>query len=87
MAVPDELLTPKELAARLKVCESTVYREQSAGLIPGRLVRGKLRFSWPEVLRALPAAPAKDRDEDCQSNDLVWLLKSRVKSVKLLGAR
>jgi hypothetical protein len=53
----DELLTPKELAARLKCSVRTAYREQREGRIPGRLVRGRLRFWWPDVVRALPPAP------------------------------
>lgn len=79
-----ELLTPKELAAKLKVCESTVYREQRDGRMPGRMVRGKLRFSWPEVVRSLPAAPVDvqaniSRSRLGDSSNLVLLLKARVK--------
>lgn len=54
-----QLLTPKELGERLKVSERTIYREQADGRIPGVLVRGKLRFYWPEVLKALPLAPVE----------------------------
>lgn len=82
-SLTSELLTPKELAAKLKVCERTVYREQREGRIPGRLVRGKLRFSWPEVLRALPAAPveisADMRRAAMGAPDLVMQLKRCVK--------
>ncbi len=55
----DALLTPKQAAARLQVSESTIYREVRDGVLPGRMVRGKLRLYWPEVLRGLPAAPVR----------------------------
>ena len=62
MSDTDDLLTPEELAKKLKHCSvSTVYRMQADGEIPGRLVRGKLRFVYAEVLRALPAAPAANQ--------------------------
>lgn len=81
MLVPDELLTAKELALKLKVCERTVKRDQRDGLIPGRMVRGLLRFSWPEVLRALPAAPVDVHADRARvvGSDLVMVLKHRVK--------
>jgi len=52
------MLTPDDLAARLQVSAATIYRMQADGQIPGRLVRGKLRFVWSEVVKALPRAPA-----------------------------
>jgi excisionase family DNA binding protein len=52
-----QLLTPLELAHRLKVSVQTVYRERADGHLPARLVRGKMRFYWPEILKALPEAP------------------------------
>jgi len=79
----DELLTPEELAAKLKHCSvSTVYRMQADGEIPGRLVRGKLRFVYAEVLRALPVAPAANQQRRLvqqQGLDEVRLLKRLVK--------
>jgi excisionase family DNA binding protein len=77
-----QLLTPKELASRLKVSERTVYREQIDGRIPGRLVRGKLRFYWPEVLKALPAAwvPPSVASQHRAGVDLVVMLKARART-------
>lgn len=85
LADADDLLTPKELAARLKVCERTIYNEQADGNIPGRLVRGKLRFYWPEVVQALPQAPVKQTKKTGAglgrgSIDMVALLKERART-------
>jgi hypothetical protein len=78
----DEVLTPGELACRLKCSVRTVYREQADGVLPGRLVRGALRFYWPEVVRALPAAggaAARVAQDRLRGVDLVTLLKQRVR--------
>lgn len=76
-----ELLTPDELAKRLKVSVRTVYREQADGKLPGRTVRGKLRFYWPDVVKALPAAPVTRMHGvgGGPGMDLVALLKQRVR--------
>lgn len=52
------LLTPQEVAARLRVSVRTVVRLQKSGVVPGRAVLGRIRFSWPEVVARLPLAPA-----------------------------
>jgi len=39
----DEFLTPRQLAAELKLGESTVYRALEAGRLPGRKVCGRWR--------------------------------------------
>lgn len=48
------LLTPKEVAVRLRVSERTVVRLVKGGRIPARAVLGKMRLYWPEVVQALP---------------------------------
>lgn len=56
----DELLQHHELASRLKVSVRTVRRMAAAGTIPGRQVRGRVRFYWPDVVAALPpSAPVQ----------------------------
>ena len=48
-----ELLTKKELAKRLKVCERTIENMCNEGTIP-RIVFGRsVRFKWSDVLAAL----------------------------------
>ena len=54
----ESLLTPQELAARLKVSVRTVVRLQKGGVVPARAVLGRIRFHWPEVVASLPLAPA-----------------------------
>ena len=53
-----ELLTPREVAERLRISERSVLRQVKAGKIPARVVVGKIRLCWPEVLASLPPAPA-----------------------------
>lgn len=52
------LLTPREVAERLRISEKSVLRLVRAGRIPARVVVGKLRLCWPEVVASLPLAPA-----------------------------
>lgn len=52
------LLTPREVAERLRISEKSVLRLVKAGRIPARVVVGKLRLCWPEVVASLPLAPA-----------------------------
>lgn len=48
--VPDELLTQRELARRLKVCERKVQGDKA---LP-RIIYGRnVRYSWPAVLAYL----------------------------------
>lgn len=54
----DELLTPQELAARMKVSARSVARLVKGGLVPARAVLGRVRFYWPEVVASLPRVPA-----------------------------
>lgn len=83
MPTDDMLLTPKDVAARLQVSVQTVYREQGDGRIPGRLVRGKLRFYWPEVVKSLVPAPAKHAvryEGPAWGQNMVAQLKARAKN-------
>jgi hypothetical protein len=85
IATDDRLLTPKDLAARLKVSVQTVYREQRDGRMPGRLVRGKLRFFWPEVIKSLQSAPAKHAmryERPAWGQDIVAVLKARARQAR-----
>lgn len=52
------LLTPREVAERLRISEKSVLRLVKAGRIPARVVVGKIRLSWLEVVASLPLAPA-----------------------------
>lgn len=52
-----ELLTPREVAARLRISERSVLRQVRAGRMPARVVVGKMRLCWPEVVASLPLAP------------------------------
>lgn len=52
------LLTPREVAERLRISEKSVLRLVRAGRIPARVVVGKIRLCWPEVVASLPLAPA-----------------------------
>lgn len=84
--VPETVLKPKELAVKLGVCERTIYTMQRQGTIPGRLVGGKLRFSWPEVYASLPQAPVAPAHQHRQPlappYDLVAVLKQRAKAYR-----
>lgn len=51
------LLTPREVAERLKISEKSVRRLVQAGRIPARVVVGKIRLCWSEVVASLPLAP------------------------------
>jgi len=49
---PGDILTPKELAKRLKVPLSWVYKHSSGArkrTLPVLRCDGSLRFSWPDV--------------------------------------
>ena len=47
---PDELLSPEELAARLKVPPTWVYEQSRQGKIPTHRVGRYIRFNLVEVL-------------------------------------
>jgi excisionase family DNA binding protein len=47
---PSELLTPKELAARLKVSDDWIYEQAAAGSLPCHRFGRNIRFSLAEVL-------------------------------------
>lgn len=55
--LPDGLMTPAEVAKWLRISERSVIRLVRAGKIPARVVVGKMRLSWPEVVASLPLAP------------------------------
>lgn len=52
------LLTPRDVAERLQISEKSVRRLVHAGRMPARVVVGKIRLCWPEVVASLPLAPA-----------------------------
>jgi excisionase family DNA binding protein len=59
MSAQNQLLTPAELAERLKVSEETVKRKARAGQIPAlHLGSQVLRFDYDEVLNAMKGARA-----------------------------
>ncbi len=47
---PDELLSPEELAARLKVPPTWVYEQSRQGKIPTHRIGRYIRFNLAEVL-------------------------------------
>lgn len=57
MSASDDLLTPHELAARLRLSLRSVRRLVAAGRVPYRLVGTVKRFVWAEVVAALPKGP------------------------------
>ncbi len=55
-----EVLTPAEVAALLQIHVKTVYRLTRLGLLPGRRIGHRWRFSRDEIL-ALLASPSDPR--------------------------
>lgn len=53
----DPLLTIKEVAARLRLAEKTVYAMASAGEIPAFKIRGQWRVRTSELKRWVDAQP------------------------------
>ena len=51
----EELLTPEEIAGRLKVGERTVERWQQDGTLPFLRLGQTVRFHWPTVVNHLLA--------------------------------
>lgn len=85
LPLDQELLTPNELAARLKCSRRTVMRDYADGQIPARLVRGLVRFYWPDVLKALPVSqPVRHRAPTVRpgmsGNELVLRLKESARN-------
>lgn len=53
VAFPEELITKKELAKRLKLCVRTVELQTNQGAIPVIRIGTAVRYSWPDVFKAL----------------------------------
>ena len=51
VAVPDEILTIKDVASLLKLADKTVYAMANAGEIPAFKVRGQWRLRRADVAR------------------------------------
>jgi excisionase family DNA binding protein len=52
--MPDEVLTPEEIAKRLKISVHTLEKWRHGGLIPAmKLNYRTIRYSWPAVFAAL----------------------------------
>lgn len=73
-----ELLTPQELAARMKVSARTVTRLVKGGIVPARAVLGRIRFHWPEVVASLPRVPAAASGRASESGVATLDLKKRL---------
>jgi hypothetical protein len=50
---PDEMLTKKELAAKLKVTVRTIENWQADGLLPYLKISSVVLFHWPDVIHRL----------------------------------
>jgi excisionase family DNA binding protein len=57
-----ELLTPEELADKLKLPLSWVYEQSRQGNIPTHRLGRYLRFELQEVLNSQPAKRSKEKD-------------------------
>ena len=52
----DEVITPSQVAALLKIHVKTVYRLAEAGVIPGNKIGRNWRFSKKSILRLVSGA-------------------------------
>ena len=76
-----DLLTPQELAVRLRLSLRSVRRLVAAGAIPFRLVGTVKRFVWSEVVAALPAGPVPiASNQGPTSIDMVAYLKEKARN-------
>jgi excisionase family DNA binding protein len=57
IAMPDEVLTIKEVAALLKLADKTVYAMAQAGEIPAFKIRGQWRIKRAELDQWIDAQP------------------------------
>jgi len=62
----DEVITPSQVAALLKIHVKTVYRLTEAGVIPGNKIGRNWRFSKKSILR-LVSGTANQRMGDLNS--------------------
>lgn len=77
----DDLLTPHELAVRLRLSLRSVRRLVAAGRIPFRLVGTVKRFVWAEVVAALPKGPGPiSSNQGPTSIDMVAYLKEKARN-------
>lgn len=60
----DVIMTAPEVAAYLRLAESTVYRLARSGKLPGRKVGGKWRFSRKQLDLWLTEWPAESPNAD-----------------------
>ncbi len=56
-AIPDEILTIKEVAALLKLADKTVYAMAAAGEIPAFKIRGQWRIKRTELDQWMDGQP------------------------------
>ncbi|MDP2383390.1 MAG: helix-turn-helix domain-containing protein [Nitrospirota bacterium] len=82
MSATDDLLTPQELAVRLRLSLRSVRRLVAAGAIPFRLVGTVKRFVWAEVVSALPKGPVMVSRPSAapKSIDMVGYLKEKARN-------
>lgn len=74
----DGLLTPHDVAVRLQISVKSVLRLVKAGTIPARVVVGKIRLCWPEVVASLPLAPASASGRASEPGVVALDLKRRL---------
>jgi len=65
-----EMLDVKELAQRLNVPRSQVYRLAELGKLPVVRVGKYLRFPWPEILRHLSGGVFGEEDDGSSAAEM-----------------
>lgn len=72
----EEIMTPSEVAALLKIHLKTVYKLAEKGVIPGNRIGRSWRFSRNDVLDLVSSKPMNFSDRDGEDSEI------RVSAVK-----
>ncbi|HET8564005.1 MAG TPA: helix-turn-helix domain-containing protein [Candidatus Binatia bacterium] len=65
----EEIMTPSEVAALLKIHLKTVYKLAEKGAIPGNRIGRSWRFSRSDVLELVSSKPINSSDLSQDSSD------------------
>ncbi|HXG50062.1 MAG TPA: helix-turn-helix domain-containing protein [candidate division Zixibacteria bacterium] len=72
----EEIMTPSEVAALLKIHLKTVYKLAEKGVIPGNRIGRSWRFSRSDVLELVTSKPANLSDSaEAASKDRLTAVK------------